>query len=62
MTLTLLTGTQMFILLRHSRTDYILSTPKLMEKTSSLEVDLWPRKRRKPPPSDHAPLVAVLEL
>ncbi len=40
------------------RIDYILCTKPLLEKLVSAEVDLWPRRRRKPTPSDHAPLIA----
>ncbi|MDH7513071.1 MAG: hypothetical protein QHH14_09005 [Clostridiales bacterium] len=28
----------------------------------AIEVDLWPRKRHKPTPSDHAPVIADLQL
>jgi exodeoxyribonuclease-3 len=42
------------------RIDYVLCTESLMKRIQSLEVDLWPRKRRKPTPSDHAPLIAAL--
>lgn len=44
------------------RIDYILGTRTLLKKLKYIEVDLWPRKRRKPIPSDHAPLIAELEL
>ncbi len=43
------------------RIDYILGTRILLMKLKYIEVDLWPRKRRKPTPSDHAPLIAELE-
>lgn len=42
------------------RIDYILCTESLMQKVEAVEVDLWPRKRREPKPSDHAPLIAAL--
>jgi exodeoxyribonuclease-3 len=42
------------------RIDYILCTESLTDKIDSVDVDLWPRKRRKPKPSDHAPLIASL--
>ena len=42
------------------RIDYVLCTQSLMKKVQNIEVDLWPRKRRKPTPSDHAPLIATL--
>lgn len=40
------------------RIDYILTSPPLFKKIKSIDVDLWTRKRRKPTPSDHAPVVA----
>jgi exodeoxyribonuclease III len=43
---------------RGMRLDYILCTPVLAERLRRAEVDLWPRRRRKPTPSDHAPLMA----
>jgi exodeoxyribonuclease-3 len=43
------------------RIDYILGTYSLLEKIKHIEVDLWPRKRKKPIPSDHAPLIIELE-
>lgn len=42
------------------RLDYILATRKMLEKIEAVEVDLWPRKRKKPTPSDHAPVIATL--
>jgi exodeoxyribonuclease-3 len=42
------------------RIDYILCTRSLLERLDHLEVDVWPRKRREPKPSDHAPLIATL--
>lgn len=47
---------------RGMRIDYILSTKNLLDRIKNIEVDLWPRKRRQPTPSDHAPLVADLQL
>jgi len=44
------------------RIDYILSTQTLIQNFKNIEVDLWPRKRRNPTPSDHAPLIAELDL
>jgi len=44
------------------RIDYVLFTKPLIKKMKGLEVDLWPRKRRAPKPSDHAPLIATLEV
>lgn len=44
------------------RIDYILCTEKLLKKLKTIDVDLWPRKRRKPTPSDHAPLIAEFDI
>jgi exodeoxyribonuclease-3 len=44
------------------RIDYVLCTKPLIENIKDLEVDLWPRKRRTPKPSDHAPLIATLDV
>lgn len=43
------------------RIDYALATPALLERIVEIGVDLWPRKRRSPTPSDHAPLVLTLD-
>lgn len=43
------------------RLDYALCTKSVLPKISAVEVDLWPRKRRQPTPSDHAPLVIDIE-
>jgi exodeoxyribonuclease-3 len=43
------------------RIDYILGTDSLLEKINHIEVDLWPRRRKNPTPSDHAPLIIELE-
>lgn len=42
------------------RIDYILCTESLLDTVDTVDVDLWPRKRREPKPSDHAPLIATL--
>lgn len=42
---------------RGMRLDYLLCTPTLAGKLKEVQVDLWPRRRRKPTPSDHAPLI-----
>lgn len=39
------------------RIDYVLCTQPLLERIENVEVDLWPRRRRSPKPSDHAPVV-----
>jgi len=44
------------------RIDYILCTKPLLQKLDKVEVDLWPRRRRTPTPSDHAPLIATFNL
>ena len=43
------------------RIDYILCTDSLLKKIKHIEMDLWPRRRKKPTPSDHAPLIIELE-
>ncbi len=40
------------------RLDYILCTKPLLNNLKDVYVDLWPRRRRTPKPSDHAPLIA----
>jgi len=42
------------------RIDYALCTESMIHKVESVEVDLWPRRRREPKPSDHAPLIVSL--
>jgi exodeoxyribonuclease-3 len=42
------------------RIDYAVCTQSLLEKVEDVEVDLWPRRRRQPKPSDHAPLIITL--
>lgn len=42
------------------RIDYVLCTESLMPRIKDVEVDLWPRRRRTPKPSDHAPMIATL--
>lgn len=42
------------------RIDYILCTESLLRTVDAVDVDLWPRRRREPKPSDHAPLIATL--
>lgn len=44
------------------RIDYILCTEPLLQYITAVELDLWPRKRRKPTPSDHTPVVAAFHL
>jgi exodeoxyribonuclease-3 len=42
------------------RIDYVLCTEPLLPCIESIEVDLWPRRRRMPKPSDHAPVIVTL--
>lgn len=42
------------------RLDYILCTKLLLQRIQSVDVDLWPRRRRSPTPSDHAPVIIDL--
>lgn len=44
------------------RIDYALCTASLLSQIKDLEVDLWPRRRRNPKPSDHAPVIATLDI
>ncbi len=44
------------------RIDYILCTKPLLDKLIDVEVDLWPRRRRTPKPSDHAPVIATFDI
>ncbi len=44
------------------RIDYILCTAPLLPLLQDVEIDLWPRRRRQPTPSDHAPVVATFDL
>ena len=44
------------------RLDYIFCTQAMLNTFKRLEVDLWPRRRRTPTPSDHAPTIATFEV
>ena len=44
------------------RIDYLLVTRPLLDLTREVAVDLSPRRRRKPTPSDHAPVVLTLDI
>ena len=44
------------------RIDYVLCTESLLPHIKDVEVDIWPRRRRTPKPSDHAPLIATLDI
>jgi len=43
------------------RIDYFLCTAALWPRIKEIDIDLWPRRRRVPTPSDHAPLLMVME-
>ncbi len=42
------------------RIDYALCSAPILDRITDITVDLWPRKRRNPTPSDHAPLIISL--
>lgn len=44
------------------RIDYILCTEPLLPYIQEVQIDIWPRRRRKPTPSDHTPVVATFHL
>ncbi len=44
------------------RIDYILASKPMKSRCSEIEVDMWPRRRRSPKPSDHAPVVAKFDV
>ena len=44
------------------RIDYVLITKPLLENLKDVFVDTWPRKRKEPKPSDHAPVIGVFQL
>jgi exodeoxyribonuclease-3 len=41
------------------RIDYVLCTEPLIPQIENVDVDLWPRRRKIPTPSDHAPVVVT---
>ncbi len=43
------------------RIDYVLCSKRLITGMKDVEVDLWPRRRRSPRPSDHAPVIVTLD-
>lgn len=45
---------------RGMRIDYLLCTRALLTAITDIEVDLWPRRRRTPKPSDHTPIIATI--
>jgi exodeoxyribonuclease-3 len=42
------------------RIDYVLCTKPLLQRVNRVDVDIWPRRRRSPTPSDHAPVIIDL--
>jgi exodeoxyribonuclease-3 len=44
------------------RIDYILCSQPLSQRIKRIDIDLWTRRRRIPKPSDHAPVIATLEV
>jgi exodeoxyribonuclease-3 len=44
------------------RIDYALCTETLLIQIKDVEVDLWPRRRKVPKPSDHAPVIVSLDV
>ena len=44
------------------RIDYVLCTEALISHIRDVEVDIWPRRRRTPKPSDHAPVIVTLDI
>lgn len=43
------------------RIDYVLTSEPLINSVKDMEVDLWPRRRRSPKPSDHAPVIVTFD-
>lgn len=41
------------------RLDYILASVKATNRAQDITIDLWPRRRRTPTPSDHTPVIAT---
>ena len=44
------------------RIDYVLCSKPLIDRVKDAAVDVWPRRRRTPKPSDHAPAIVTLEV
>jgi exodeoxyribonuclease-3 len=44
------------------RIDYALCTKPLLTRIKEVEVDIWPRRRKSPKPSDHAPVIVNLDV
>lgn len=43
------------------RIDYVLAGKVLADRCRDVRVDRWPRRRRTPTPSDHAPVIATFD-
>ncbi|QWR76001.1 exodeoxyribonuclease III [Candidatus Magnetomonas plexicatena] len=44
------------------RIDYVLTTKEMIKRLRSIEVDVWPRKKKTLKPSDHAPLIVEFDV
>jgi exodeoxyribonuclease-3 len=44
------------------RIDYVLASAQALKITKDIGVDLWPRRKKTPTPSDHAPLIVEVEV
>ncbi|MBF0319155.1 MAG: exodeoxyribonuclease III [Nitrospirae bacterium] len=44
------------------RIDYVLASAQALKITKDIGVDLWPRRKKTPTPSDHAPLNVEVEV
>ncbi|MBF0456395.1 MAG: exodeoxyribonuclease III [Nitrospirae bacterium] len=44
------------------RIDYALATAQAVNITKGIGVDLWPRRKKTPTPSDHAPLIVEFQI
>lgn len=43
------------------RIDYVLCSEPIVNRVKDIEIDLWPRRRRSPKPSDHAPVIVTID-
>lgn len=44
------------------RLDYVLLSDALLPALKDVEVDMWPRRKKTPKPSDHAPVIVTLRM
>ncbi|WP_456383329.1 exodeoxyribonuclease III [Persephonella sp.] len=44
------------------RIDYIFVRKNLIDRVRDVYVDMWTRRRRSPKPSDHAPVIGIIEV